>query len=409
MASVEFLDDPPNLEDTLRRLASRRAWLVRSLVLMLTVLIACAVVGQALWPNVVAFFHPATYDLYMTTNVNWGTVIITHGDQVTKRTLPASTTPFARLAQTSQPYRVNITVDTPPFTLKRCQLTIPPSSSDTCLSVNGASIQIADKGTPAFNVAFTFTFNDLPPGLRPDVRDLVTAQLRDARPQTTIAAGSHYGTGGALGKRIVVADQPITATLITTPANDVVCIDDCFPTEGDCRSNCTPSHARTLSREPDIWRLRVFVIQDWRFTRADGTSAGDTDENDVPHPLDLVLVYNSAQQHWELPPTDMGLPSTLMAIKAELCFDGQGYIEALFFQSTPSFTQFEPTPQAVDHQMAGCLFHVPATDPRHPSADFLWRFGQLYAANDIANQADSSIPVASPADLVAFAFQPSDK
>jgi len=165
-----------------------------------------------------------------------------------------------------------------------------------------------------------------------------------------------------------------------------------------------------LSRALDIWRLRVFVIQNWRFTRAsDGTSVGDSDENDIPHPLDLILAYNSAQQRWEPPPPNAGLTPALTAVKAELCYNGQGYIEALFFQSNPSLTQFDPTPQPVDHQMAGCLYHVPATDPHRPAADFLWRFGQLYAANNTANQADSSLPVASMADLDAFAIQPSDK
>ncbi|HKD76554.1 MAG TPA: hypothetical protein VKB76_13710, partial [Ktedonobacterales bacterium] len=228
MASVEFLDDPPNLEDALRRLASRRAWLVRLLALAITVLVASAVVGQALWPNVVAFFNPATYDLYMTTNVNWGTVIIAHGGQVTKRALHSSATPVLRLAQASQPYHVDMTVDTPPFSPKSCRLTIPPSSSDTCQSANGANVQLAGKagkGATALNVVFDFTFSDLAVGLQPNVLDFVTAQLRDSQPQTTIATGSHYATGGALGKRILVADQPITATLITTPANDEICID----------------------------------------------------------------------------------------------------------------------------------------------------------------------------------------
>ncbi len=399
MASVEILDDPPNLEDALRRLASRRAWLIRALMLALTVIVAGVVVGQALWPNVVAFFHPTTYDLYLAINVNWGTVTIAHGGQVTRRDLSASGAPVFHLTQNAQPYRVAVTVDTPPFSTKGCWLTIPPAGDDTCQSVNGVSS--FGNSQKAVDVAFAFTLNDLAPGLRSDVQALVTAQLFAAQPQTTIAAGSHYATGGALGKRIMVADLPIIATLITKPVNDETCSENCFPSESACTGHCVAPRVAQL----DIWRMRIFVIQDWRFTRAagGGNLVGSTDENDVPHPLDLVLLYNSVQQRWEPPPADLGLTAALTAVEAELCYNGQGYVESLFFQSAPSLTQFEPTPQTVDHQLAGCLYLVPATDPHHPTADFLWRFGQLYAANDIAVQADSSLPIASPADLMAFA------
>ena len=116
----------------------------------------------------------------------------------------------------------------------------------------------------------------------------------------------------------------------------------------------------------------------------------------MPQVVDFDLRYIPNTQHWEVPTDDI----LRTAINTTVCLDGNEFIGALFYEMP--FIAYARVPLSTILPGARCLFQLTPKAGSGPRAIFLWRFGQMYAANAVAQNTDAQLPVAGASDLVGF-------
>jgi hypothetical protein len=380
---------PPNLDDVLHRSSSRRTWRGRGLVagatVLASVLLAAQFAGLRFLPQPAP--PPVKYALALVSNVTWATFTLTQNGhtQVVGNRGAARFDLYERGASSSPP-SLWLSALAPPFTPQTCRLVIPPAPSGTCALIRAA---------PQWRVLFPFTSSDLPAQEQASVTALVNASLAATQPTMTIPVGGHYALGDILSGSLIT-QVALTASLRTAraPADlipDPACPDLCAPQDA---TQWTPSAL-------DLWHVRVFVNQDWYFARtADGRAVGTAHENLIPHAIQFDLNYDAAQDTWLSAPPDQAV-TLAVAVTQPLCDDGRQYVEELYFVPASSLAPYSPDPTSTDHGLNGCLLRL---TPVHTGGaiTFLWRTGQLYAADAAAHAVEPTLPVASTADLASF-------
>ena len=401
MAHEDDLLTPPNLDDVLHEHAGSGAWLIRLALLALSLVVIIAWIALP-YAGRLHELQPApetTYHLYVTSNVPWATVTMTLQGARSSQHLSlaqSATQPSTVLTQSGQHSQVLLHVIAPPFIGRECTLSVPPQLDDTCLGMQGvhpltAGLRINTSDSHALNVDFPFTVHDLPPDQESAVMSLVDDALTAITITVAVPVGSHYSQGSVLGSKIFVAAQPLLAILTTrrVSAADVPV--------GTCADICSPATFFPHAHDTPVWHVRVFVRQRWEYHSVDGGgTVGITNESLVPQVVDFDLRYIPNTQHWEVPTDDI----LRTAINTTVCLDGNEFIGALFYEMP--FIAYARVPLSTILPGARCLFQLTPKAGSGPRAIFLWRFGQMYAANAVAQNTDAQLPVAGASDLVGF-------
>jgi hypothetical protein len=386
MLDDDALSDPPNLDQVLRQGASPRAWKFRWLVLGISVALIIAVIVSANWGSIAARIFPAyaTYHIAFASDVSWAVMTLIIAGH---RTQTVSMSQASISAASSQSSSALVNIQAPPFSPLTCTFILPATITDTCRDRDGHNLLRTSSSKAQLAIVADFTLQDMPAAQRSPLFALIEGQLRQTLPQVTVASGSHY-TIGTYFRQTLVASQPLVATLQTSADVTTALYSSCPDLCAGVASS-SPTNAPT-------WHARTFVQQQWQIARAaDGLALGDTPENLVPHPVDFDLRYDPVSGQWSVvgPLTE--------AVESPLCEDGQIYLDSLFFTGSSAIERYMAESTIEQHALSGCLLHIAAVSGSS-SADFLWRLGQLYAADSNAAAADPTLPVALPQDLAAL-------
>jgi hypothetical protein len=295
-----------------------------------------------------------------------------------------------------------------PFPTLRCRISVPADAHDTCpLDIS----QQQDGGNPFLNTVRTIDLGAVPSRLSPDDRaSLITAANRLlARQQTvtTVQPGEPYLTSDSTP---TTAQQPLRAALIATlatPGGSSV-----FVGNGQCAPFCDEGFGGP-DTSPGGWPVLAQVSTTWRYTFPDGNTAegaGTTSAaggssaavNFVP----LSVIWRDGSGGWDV---SLSSPS----------FSGNGaggpfgsfvcglanadYSTLTPDQSSPLSQSASFSCLTAQNPADGCVIAVTPVGPNggasstisDKTALFLYRFGLLYAVNDQAHQAASSLVTAN--------------
>lgn len=340
-------------------------------------------------------FAPAkTTAILLTSNLNWGNVLV-DGIAVTAPSAPPL---VLHLVQRKRPYVISL--QSPPFLLQSCVLSIPVRLDDTCHPQNPQDV--LNKGTQTIstqNVAavvdFALTPNNLPNAEQLSILRVVDATLQARQARTIVPIGGHYLLTTNHTSRVLLANVTLNATLVTarmpTGSPPDICAAVCAGISFTNPAYPDRSHA--------LWNIRVAAQEHWQFVQAaDQVALGGTNESVSDDLLDLTLAY--VGQTWSVPTNAASVqPASLV----NLCTHGEASFETLT-TTEPTITVQEGV-ALENHHLEGCRITTQAqkeSSTQNYTITLLWRFGQLYVADALSAALLPDLPLASPGDLVAL-------
>jgi hypothetical protein len=288
-----------------------------------------------------------------------------------------------------------------PFPSLRCQISQPASASDTCplfdpppkyplQNQNGS--RILDVGA---------TLDRLPASqlaaLEQAMQARMTVGLGTA--SATVAQGERYlGADG----HVATAPQTWNATPRYTLNTDT---NDDGPWAGQpCVTLCETYPGAVI--DTTLWTIVAHVIVTWRYTQTNGTVALDlapaaTPERHQHIRQPFAVRWTGA---WEVitAPASARIPTPLCAVATSLLAE-----QLLRSTATQELANYAWDGVSAPNTADGCLLKGgPSTGANSPTANVLYRFGLLYAANDTAHRLLPGLPLADAlgqalADMIA--------
>lgn len=397
----ETLEDvPPNLDEVLQSHRSRRQRIWQGALVALAVILALGVIVR---PNLAAWL-PSAFGgqaLVVTSNVT-GARVRVRGPQVQL----TGQTPFNQtLPRRLSPYSFTITLDVAPFTEQACQLSVPRQATDSCVVAEQRNAH-----APAGQVVVQFRLGlyDLVPEQARAAALAVFAFQQELQQQTLIPVGGHFGLVAPLGAQVATAATPLVAVLETlvAPGQATDCLTVCA---GDPFVTVPQQSQPHQFAPPEWWAIRLNILRQWVVDdAASGQVVRTYPESQAPVVLNLIAAWDGA--HWvisrqeavrqggALPFDSFGRPLTGICDDARLVFTN------LIFQE--SLGDLDSHLTLGDHGVEGCVIRTKLTPLGQTVAvpvAFVWRFGQMFAADAQTLGLVSNFPLANAVDLVPFA------
>ena len=384
---------PSGMQSTVFSPSSLRRRFVQWTLVLVIVLTSLAFVVRPYARDLHNPFTPAkTTAILLTSNINWGKVTV-DGIDVAAPTAPPL---VLHLLPRSRPYMIALT--SPPFLVQSCTLSMPVRIDDTCHPQNPEDV--LNKGTLSVStenvvavIDFALTPSNLANADQQGVLQIVDATLQARVANTTVPVGGHYLLTTPHTSRVLVANVPLSATLITArmPANSPpdICAQGCAGI-----SFTNPAYP---DRTHALWNIRVAAQQRWQFARAaDHATQGGTNESVSHDLLDMTLTYSG--NAWSNS-TAAVQPKALV----NLCAHGEAFFEDL--TTTEPIVTVQEGVALKNHHLEGCRITTQVqqeSSTQTSTVTLLWRFGQLYVANELSATLLPDLPLASAADLAAM-------
>jgi hypothetical protein len=380
-----------------KALTARRRWRLLAMLPPLLAVLACGLDLQPhpqptvaptqtplvrLGPDSVQVLHGVPWGALRLDGQSAATLGISLAPRIPDESAPAFT---LRAGQHTLEYAAD------PFPPLRCQISQPASASDTCplfdpppkyplQNQNGS--RILDVGA---------TLDHLPANQLASLRQAAQAQLIAlVGAAAQLAQGERYlGADG----RVTTAPQNWNATPQFTLNADP---QDDGPWAGQpCVALCETYPGAAL--DASVWTIAAHVIVTWRYTQPDGAVALNHAPAAQPehhqHVRQPLAVRWSGAWQVSVAPASARVPTPLCAVAASLLGEQLTQTAASELASYAWYGLSARTPAD------GCLLlGGPATAANGPptgaTANVLYRFGLLYAANDTAHRLLPGLPLA---------------
>jgi len=354
---------------TRKRFSLRRALTSGAVFIALLVTIA-ALIFHVITPVPPTHIIAGTVAIYST--VNFGTITVNEKKSTYRASL---TVPIERGKNT-------ITLSVPHFTPKTCILNVPASANDTCGFTKG---ELGGSwGTTVMGAIYLpLLVGDVNDATRSDAVDLLS-QLGSGSAITSGSAGEYYTVGTSLKNVISIqkATTPFSAYLETRTYQTL-----------SCNAN-QPCYEEPSANIVHIWRVAQDYQVFWHFNSASGAFSSTTPANIY---LSIVhyLSIDDAGHWYSLISTQHGIP--FKSLSDQALIDLSLVMSNLVIVANiakPSLT-FESRGVL---SLEGVLQDAFSTDggSKTPAGRYLFRFGVLYAADDLAHHAAPSLLVATP-------------
>jgi hypothetical protein len=293
-----------------------------------------------------------------------------------------------------------------PFPTLRCRISVPAAQSDTCPLDTS---QQQNGNNPFLNTVRAIDLGAVPSQLSPDDRaSLITAanRLLASQPSTTtLQPGEHYLTSDGTP---TTAQQPLRAALVSTLATPGA--GSVFVGNGQCAPLCDNGFGGGPGLQTSGWPVLAQVSTTWRYTFLDGQTvegAGTTiaagGASAAVSFVPLSVTWRDGTGGWDVSPYTPAFSGGHSPFGSFVC----GLANADY--STLGLDSSSPLSQSASYQCLtasnpadGCVIAVTPAGPNgqvssaitDKTAQFLYRFGLLYTANDPARQAAPSFTTA---------------
>lgn len=297
-----------------------------------------------------------------------------------------------------------------PFVALRCRVSVPAVPSDTCplaYILNGVPVGVPFHGSsPSQNgprvLDLGATLDNLPSQQIASLKAAVQALLNQGAIETSVRPGEHYL---GLDQTIRVAPVELRASLslaLSTDANNPVQVGNGPP----CIAICAfPSQIF----DGTSWPLMATAVTGWRIFDARGMLIGATPSSQVDGPSAPITPIPLAvywQNGWQV--------SLLVGVDGmfggwQTISNAAGNVAGETLCNVAQFAAAQQRTPATDYGVVGwcgvapnpaegCVVANQATNTgNQPTGEpeyFLYRFGVLLAADDLAHQLNPSLPVA---------------
>ena len=320
--------------------------------------------------------------LSLLSNVNYGSLSI--NGQPQSRPLPL----LVKLPNTP-PY--TLTLEAPPFRPLSCPFppSVPPTPYGFTPCLAGGEFTLDEQRVTTLQMFFTLA--DLPPAQQQQLTTLIP-QVITAQQTITVPAQSAIVTGllpdGTSSSERFPEPLEASASLVPSQQNSQ---------EGtSCQSFlCSDAGSFPLNGalSGQFWQVTTPVALRWHFTTAGGQVVSAVTFPSATR-LTLYLSY-VAPTGWQV----ALLPSAQLSqdLAQLACSTGANQLVGEAQQHSGELDWGVTT--LADQGIAGCELdlQLDAVDQGH----FLWRFGVLLAADDLAHRTLPTLPMASPAELAA--------
>lgn len=414
------------LDHLLTSQTRKRRWIPQGLAIIIIFCILGYLILQPTLGQVFSFFTPLhTTTIVVFSNVSHATVTI---NSVSKTTdLPATFT----FRTFGQPATIDMTIKSPPFMTQHCSLQWLNASGNTTLSAlypadiqssqcrfdlpNNTTLTAQERKLAAgADIAASVFFNDsaLSQSDQSTVLSMLNSQLTATKQTITITPGLQYVYNSGVLDTTHTYPVPITAQLAPT-------IDTPTPAPTTCHLLCSTGNYDTLqlthTQSTGLqWNVAVQLKYYWSYyDTATGSYLGNHIEN--LNTIVLIAHLTLIHEQWNFTIATSILPFSLppttkpsLDANSLQCYDAHASFVGLasFLSYAKNITSMI---SVENHYPEGCVleaFTLNLTTGQNIPALYLWRFGELFAINQNAQQIDPALPVANSLDLQLFAQSP---
>ena len=313
-----------------------------------------------------------------------------------------------------------LTLSAPPFRPHTCTIDMARLRIDgaQCTGDGSLSPGLTIGGQQASSwLDLPLTLADLSTEQQHRVAAAVAEALAGTIIHTTVPAHQYITIGmdtdGHVASRLTDEELQADATLVrvTPPVGpaDLFCVEDvCTAETGPLGSMGTgpfvsfgPADVSGASSTADtVWRVATFVTPHWRFTTRTGTTAAIPATSPLysaaSTTIEVALHYDATHGWRQWNPSAPGpVPGARDAMANVQCYAGMMALSAYHVITRPG------APFVTDAQgIEGCEIHY-----LDDTAHFIWRFGVLLAADEVAHGMIPDLPVAAQAEIDAVTKQ----